>query len=98
MSPTRRIVSRSVHERAGIAPRWFTARMQHSRQRSVAMHQYKANALGAADQPYILEDYSILTRALMTFREKLRDDRVLKSFRSTTRPQFGVKWRSLGVP
>jgi integrase len=44
---------------------------------SDAMHQYKSNALGAADAPYILEDYSILTNALKKFREKLVADGVL---------------------
>ncbi len=44
-----------------------------------AMHQYKANALGAADTPYILEDYSLLTKALKTFREKLIADGVLST-------------------
>lgn len=46
---------------------------------SDAMHQYKANALSAADQPYILEDYAILTRALKAFREKLIADEVFPS-------------------
>ena len=41
------------------------------------MHQYKSNALNAADAPYILEDYSILTNALKKFREKLIADGVL---------------------
>ena len=41
---------------------------------SDAMHQYKANALSAADKPYILEDYSILTNALRKLREKLLTD------------------------
>lgn len=44
---------------------------------SDAMHQYKSNALNAADAPYILEDYSILTNALKKFREKLIADGVL---------------------
>jgi integrase len=44
---------------------------------SDAMHQYKSNALSAADAPYILEDYSILTSALKKFREKLIADGVL---------------------
>jgi len=44
---------------------------------SDAMHQYKANALSAADKPYILEDYSILTAALKKFRDKLKADGVL---------------------
>jgi integrase len=44
---------------------------------SDAMHQYKANALGAADQPYILEDFTLLTGALKKFREKLIANGVL---------------------
>jgi integrase len=44
---------------------------------SDAMHQYKSNALSSADAPYILEDYSILTKALQKFREKLIADGVL---------------------
>ena len=44
---------------------------------SDAMHQYKANALNAADTPYIDEDYSRLTRALKIFRDKLIVDGVL---------------------
>jgi hypothetical protein len=42
-----------------------------------AMHQYKANALSTADQPYILEDYSLLTAALKRLREKLLEEGVL---------------------
>ena len=44
---------------------------------SDSMHQYKANALSAADKPYILEDYSILTKTLKMFREKLKSDGAL---------------------
>jgi hypothetical protein len=44
---------------------------------SDAMHQYKSNALSSADAPYILEDYTILTKALEKFREKLIADGVL---------------------
>ena len=44
---------------------------------SDAMHQYKSNALNAADAPYILEDYTILTKALQKFRDKLIADGVL---------------------
>lgn len=44
---------------------------------SDAMHQYKSNALNAADAPYIAEDYSRLTRALKVFRDKLIADGVL---------------------
>jgi hypothetical protein len=44
---------------------------------SDAMHQYKANALAAADKPYIDEDYSRLTKALKNFRDKLIADEVL---------------------
>lgn len=42
-----------------------------------AMHQYKANAPSAAEKPYILEDFSLLTRALKRLRTKLRSDEVL---------------------
>jgi len=42
-----------------------------------AMHQYKANAPSAADKPYILEDFSILTAALKKLRKKLKADGVL---------------------
>lgn len=44
---------------------------------SDAMHQYKANALNAADRPYIDEDYSRLTNALKKLRDKLIADGVL---------------------